>query len=281
MKDDERPIHYDKRGSATFHLDRILRLHNAEQRDADQAARDLAGLGVGALVPDPKSRPPMGGMGDIHSQVTEPGQRYWEQWRQDRASGIITPVALEPAEIPVPPELAKYAPMIQKWVNQICCCAKQEMVYNQPHPHLAPQVTAITVDVFTGSGGVQLPGAYPGPGACVPLIQFQVPDRFIVILERFGNELESANAWGDVVFSMQRNATPLRSYGDFDVQLGRFVDPTRMGSPIILKHKDNFILHAQSKSGQNHTAFSRVMGWAFAVNTITSDGTYKEFLTSE
>lgn len=192
------------------------------------------------------------GLSDIHSQVTEPGSRYWETWRNPRHPAMWgRPGQMRPVK---------------------------KSIYTQPMTWLAPPVTAISVDVFTAAAGVALPGAYPGPGACVDVLSIDVPDRFIVILDRFGNELEDHDSFGDVKFSMQRNETPIRSYGNFDVQLGRFDDPTKFGSPIILKHKDRWRLKAQALGGANHIAFARIIGWAFAVRRTASDGSHAEYV---
>lgn len=189
-------------------------------------------------------------LGDIHSQVTSPGERYWEQWRNPR----------------FPSRRDRPGPVLAK------------PQYVQPMSWLAPPVTAISIDLFTPAAGVTLTGAYPGPGACVDVLTLDVPDRFIVILDRFGNELEDHDSFGDVRFSMQRNETPIRSYGDFDVQLGRFDDPTKFGSPLILKSKEAFRLKAQSLGAVDHVAYARMIGWAFAVRQTAGDGSHAEYV---
>lgn len=198
------------------------------------------------------------GLSDIHSQVTSPGERYWEQWRNPRGPAAG---GLRSAGGRGKPKPAAAGP-----------------VYTQPMTWLAPPVTAIAIDVFTPAAGVILTGAYPGPGACVDILSIDVPDRFILILDRFGNELEDHDSFGDVRFSMQRNETPIRSYGDFDVQLGRFDDPTKFGAAIILKHKDQFRLKGQALGATEHTAFARLIGWAFAVRQTSADGSHSEYV---
>jgi len=84
---------------------------------------------------------------------------------------------------------------------------------------------------------------------------------------------------GNVNWSVQRNRAPIRCYGDFDVKLGDFVDPTKFSSPIILKHKDEFRVLAQANTVADASVIARVMGWAFAVHSISQDGTYNEFHT--
>ncbi len=271
---------YDKRGGARLNLERAA---NSQEKEFRAALKDLERLGMdqdegpGRPTPrdmvhaDPEGQPFRGlalppgaepyrpmleqymaslGMGDIHTQVTSPGERYWEQWRNPRKAG---PPRKRP---PV-----KCGPCIV-----------------QPTTWLAPPVTAIAIDVFTPAAGVTLSAAYPGPGPCVDILSIDVPDRFIVVLDRFGNELEDHTAFGDVRFSMMRNETPIRSYGNFDVQLGRFDDPTKFGSPIILKHKDQWRLKAQSLGAVDHIGYARIMGWAFAVRQTSGDGSHTEYL---
>lgn len=286
-EEDLNPLVYDQHGAAAFDLDRALRLHDQEQKEWANVAGDLERLGMGSLV-SPGTRPPAPpegkGVGDIHTQMTEPGQRYWERYRAGRAESdpFGKPVAIFKGPLDVPEDAKKYLPLIQPMIDRLCACINSlrcDPLIVQPNPHLAPQVSAINVDLFTPAAGREITGAYPGPGACVDILTINVPDRFIVVLDRFGNELEDHNAFGDVRFSMKRNRTPVRSYGNFDVQLGEFIDPTKFSSPIILKHKDVWKLQGQSISGATHNAFARITGWAFAVTEITGDGSFKEFCT--
>lgn len=275
---------WDEKGTARYNVEVAAMLHDAELREWRAAMQDLERLGIVDAFP-PQGTPSGGSsVGDIHTQVTEPGQRYWESWSTPRARPeqdrpIVT---RRPECLPLPPEVEPYrviiertlGPQIEKAFEKLKCGP----FFTQPMTWLAPPITAISVDVFTSASGVFLPGGeYGGPGDCVDVLRIDVPDRWIFVLDRFGNELEDHTVWGDVRFSFQRNRSPIRSYGDFDVQLGRFVNPTKFGTPIILKHKDEFRVVAQAKGATPHTAFARIIGWAFAVRTITGDGTYTEF----
>jgi len=221
------------------------------------------------------------GMGDLLRSDQSPGERYWERERMPRARPAERPIGYMPPP-PLPPDAEQYRPVVEGLLYPALCkaledCKKCGPTYIQPMTWLAPPITAINIDVFTRATGVPTVGSYPGPGDCAEVLAIDVPDRWIFVLDRFGNELETASAWGDVRFSMQRNRTPIRSYGNFDSQLGRFVEPTRFGSPIILKHKDRFRLQAQSLGASSHRAFARIIGWAFAVRTTSGDGHYNEF----
>lgn len=240
---------------------RLLSLGARGTRDFRAAMEDLARMGMRDAVlrevqtpraevhPAPNVPGAAPGMGDLHTKVTEPGQKYWETVEGQRAP---LPEGILPARPP-------------------------RSVFTQPVAWLAPPATAITIDLFTPAAGVELPGGYPGHGPCVDVLRIDVPDRFIVVLDRFGVELEDHASFGDVKMSFQRNRTPLRSYGNFDVQLGRFVRPTPFGSPIVLKHKDQWRMKAESLSAVSHRIWARIQGWAYAVQTITGDGAYGEF----
>lgn len=282
---DLNPVEYTREGTAVFHAERALALRDREesewQREMDRLERASMRADADPQAPVPRAtvRPaplvPGGipGLQDIHTQTTQPGERFWEQYRTARARPKWPKaVAGEPA---TPPPLEE---TLREALRCVCEALKCGPVFTQPTTWLAPPVTAISVDVFTSAAGVTLPGgSSPAPGAPQEVIRLDVPDRFICVIDRFGNELEDTTSFGDVRFSMQRNRAPLRSYGDFDVQLGRFVSPNKFGSPIILKHKDRFRILAQSKSASEHRAFARIQGWCFAVRTITGDGRYSEF----
>jgi hypothetical protein len=215
------------------------------------------------------------GMGDIHDQTSDPGARYYENWPMERGGPIETPVAELREQIP---EELKPLFFVLNRVFREHEARLPGIVHNvQPQTHLSPQPTAISVDLFTDASGVTLPGGLPGTPTAV--LTLDVPDRFVVVLDRFGNQLEDHLAVPNVRFSMQRNRSPIRSYGNFNNQLGRFVDPTKLASPIVLKHTDEFRLYAQSTDGNDHTAFARLMGWAFAVKSISSEGSFSELLS--
>lgn len=298
MPDNELPpvLSWDKKGCAHFNAQAAAAAQEREMREWQAVMEAIMREGMAREI-DPNRPTPKGnvmptplvpggipGLQDIHTEITEPGQRYWNRYPTARLRPPERPIARPPREFaPIPPEVEQYRPLIEQYFGPILCTLQEKLtcgpIYTQPMTWLAPPVTAISVDLFTPAAGVTLPGsAYPpSPGDCVDLVAVDVPDRWIFILDRFGNELEDHTAFGDVRFSIQRNRTPIRSYGDFDVQLGRFVNPTKLGTPIILKHKDEFRIKAQSKSATSHKAYARIMGWAFAVRTITGDGAYREF----
>lgn len=304
---DKSPLTWDQRGTAHFHVNRALPA-GMNPREFEASMEDLKRLGMRAddepqypvprasvrptsLVPpgwgpDPSTLAGGRGMGDIHSSVTEPGQRYWDRQPMPRALKNPYPaVARKTPQVPLPAEVEKYRPVIER----LLAPQLQEVLenfrkcgpwYMQPMTWLAPPVTAVCVDIFTKAAGVKLPGVYPpppGPGDCPDILSISVPDRWIFVLTEFGNELEDHTAFGDVRWAMLRNGHGIRCYSDFDVQLGRFVKPTKFPAPIILKHKDDFVVRAQSLSAEQHFAFARLRGWAFAVRTIAGDGEYSEF----
>lgn len=279
-------VWYDENGTAHFDGNAAEALRINEEREWYAALKDLQRMGV-EQTGDPKTPtprdiiyPPQKGMGDMPTPVQSPGENYFRRFLTPRARpGQDVPIGV-PTQMPLPPGAEQYRGIVEAFANSVMAASeniKRGPVYAQPMTWLTPPVTAIAVDVFTTAAGVVLPVWYPGSPFCVEVISIDVPDRWIFILDRFGNELDDYSAFGDVRFSMQRNRTPLRSYGEFDVQLGRFVNPTKFGSPIILKSKDEFRLRAQVLGAVQHTAYARIMGWAFAVRTTSGSGDYSEF----
>lgn len=311
------PLWYDEFGTAHFDVLAAAQLQRREEQQWNAAMQDMQRMGMAEDAPRnlkvpraqvfPESNVPPGwgpnpstmsaqpgapakpgqaGIGDIHSSVTEPGQKYWNRRQQPRALMMpSTPVARRAPKPKVPKELEGQQFLIEnvlgpEMVSSLEKFRKCGPFYMQPMTWLAPPVTAICVDVFTGAEGVKLPGVYPPPPTdadCPDVLSINVPDRWIFVLTEFGNELEDHLAFGDVQMSMQRNGFPIRCYGNFDVQLGRFVKPTGFPSPIILKHKDKFRLKARSLSAAQHFIFARIRGWAWAVNAISGGGQYSEF----
>lgn len=295
---------HDEKGAGSFNFGEALRAWEKDNKEWVQSMEILerAGLvrGQDMRVPTPRTKaepPELPGFGDIHTQTTEPGQRYWEQHdtgraRPDGAAGY-RPVAKKPDPIACPP--VKLPPNLEGWGEFLNGCVipvfrrlfeehedrlKQKLMcgtyFNQPSPHLAPPPSAIGIDVFTKNAGVLL---RPGGAAAAPetLLSIDVPDRFIVILTRLGQAMGSSAEFNQTQWSMQRNETPLRSYGDFDIQLGTMTDPVTFPSPIMLKHKDQWRLFGRNTGVGNVTAFARVMGYAIPVRAIGMDGSWSEY----
>lgn len=261
------PIRYAEDGSVHVDIAATLATHNQDIQRQLMLNSDMARLGIG----------------DLPNQATEPGARYYDTYNMGRARPMEKPVARMPRPIgKLPPEAEKLRPLVEdvmvpaleKVLKENREKAQCQTYFTQPTTWLAPPVTAISIDIFTQSRGVVIPGG----GNPQPIVSIDVPDRFVVVLQSFGYELEDHLAFGNIRMSMQRNKVPIRSYGDFDVQLGRFVDPTKLGAPIILANKERFRLQARSTDSNEHTVFARFIGWAFAVKA-TGDGTYTEYHT--
>jgi len=305
-----------KTRAASLNFNALMEQMDLGERKAGNAARDLERMGMtdarstprdSVLVPsmpDMAEDIPLGpgsgyeggmsGLGNIHTQGTKPGERYWERWTMGRAKPMERAVAKKPPpylcgpeQMPMPPGLEQYRQVIEQCLipmwkrlqseeTRAFARSLESMTYiSQPVTHLAPPVTALAVDLFTSAAGVTAPAA---PGVPGTVLSIDVPDRFLVILDRFANGVQSPNKIGDVQWSMQRNKSPIRSYGDFDVDLGCFCDPTKLGSPIILKHKDEFRLLAQSNLAGDVNVSARMIGWAFAVSP-DADGSAGAFQT--
>lgn len=277
-QDPRNPLSHSKKGTARFDVALAMQ---QQMRDYREMLEKLATVDPEArrrlqVLKDMDRMGMQPNMGDIHTQTTEPGQRYFEQHQGPRAVLPELPVTNPPPGSPAAAAAAAAAagaPGAGEGAGLKCC----QPTYTVPPLWQAPPLTAVCIDLFTLTKGVSLPGNYPGPGTPVTVVTFVVPDRVVVVIDRFGNELEDCTAWGNVLWSIQVNRRPVKCYGDFDVQLGRFVDPTKLASPIIMKHKDEFALVCRSLDGIDHKAFARVMGWAWMPVGVTQYGQYPDF----
>ena len=308
-----------KDGGFALDFKAALAAYDLEVRQSMEASADLARLGyMEPSVPPPETATPramihppvmpdmtehagpaspanVDGMGDIHTQTTHPGERYYEMWETGRARRTQKPIGKRyeqprtcPPKVKLPAELESWRTMIDQCLVPLWQRLQDEFlakmyetlkcvtVFTQPTTWLAPPATALGVDLFTPAVGVAIPGvqAHPTTVLSIP----EVPDRTFVILQSTGLEMEPGG-FGKVRLSYQRNRTGIGSYTDVDVQLGPFSNPTPFGSPIILKHKDTFRLQAISKDGAPHTVYARIKGWLCAARTATSGGDFSEFHT--
>ena len=275
LKDPRNPLSYGRKGTARFDVKLAIQQQAREQREllerlaeVDPEARKKL-----AILRD-MERMGMKGLGDIHTQGTEPGQRYYEQTQGPRVLLPELPVSGPPPDISASASASATGAAAGAGAGEAKCCQPTYMVGPLWQK---PPLTAICIDIFTRAAGVLLPGDYPGPGTPVTIITLVVPDRVVMVIDRFGNELEDFTAWGNVRWSIQVNRRPVKCYGEFDVQLGRFVDPTKLATPIVMKHKDEFALVCRSLDGLDHYAYARIMGWAWMPVGVTHGGKYQDY----
>ncbi len=267
-KEMKRSLTWDKRGTGIFDLAAASAQADEGEREHAQALRDLQRAGI---MPEDLGLP---GMGDIRTKESNPGEEYWTSRSMPRAMPKEEPAARGRAPVRLPSPLKDVPEILDRAFRKAEKRLKCGVYFMQPQPHLKPIVTAISVDLFTAAAGVDLS---PYDADAATLLSLTVPDRFIVVLDRFGNQLQDHLDFGSVTFSMQRNNAPLRSYGNFDVQLGEFIRPTPLGAPIMLTSNQTWELRASSAVVTK--AFARIQGWAWAVKKSSNDGSYDDMHT--
>ena len=264
------PLTWNKGGGAIFDLDVAAAQADESDREAAQVMRDLQRAGI---MPQDLGLP---GMGDVRTREDDPGEGYWDSGNMPRAMPQPPAVAKNREPVRLPSVLKDVPAILDRALRKSEKRLRNGVYFNQPQPHLKPIVTAISVDLFTAAAGVTLTEG-SALGDEVTILSITVPDRFIVVLDRFGNQLSDHLDFGSVTFSMQRNEAPLRSYGDFDVQLGEFIRPTPLGAPIMLTGNQTWTLKAATT--KTTQAFARIQGWAWAVRKSTNDGSYDDMHT--
>ncbi len=108
------------------------------------------------------------------------------------------------------------------------------------------------------------------------IVTYTVQDRCVAAFQAFGHQLSVANEWGTVVWNIFVNERPVRTYKDFKQQRGQVVAPTPFPKPITLKGRDVFKVTART-GGAAVSAIARVAGYVIAAETVTQDGSYRDW----
>lgn len=164
--------------------------------------------------------------------------------------------------------------------------------------HLVPRFWQLLADTYVlfrkGVFRVQNPGWLQPPFGSEPedrvsetavavgatdtvIVSYQVPDRHVASFISFGHTLDVAAQWGTVVWTIQVNKKPVRTYFKFKQQRGTVIQPTPMAKPITLKSKDLLEIVANLGGGAATNATARIVGWSIAAASVTQDGTAKDW----
>lgn len=115
-------------------------------------------------------------------------------------------------------------------------------------------------------------------GTAVQVIGYHVPDRHVAAFPRFGQMLDRAAEWGTVLWTIQVNGKPIRTYYNMKQQRGTLIEPTFMAKPILLRGKD--FIQVMATGGVNPVnAFARLPGWLISAAQMTQDGTAVDWNT--
>lgn len=213
------------------------------------------------------------GVGDImdHPELRESliqwehlGRRPWiiaPKWQIPAIEGMAPQQAmLERHTLPRMWQLlADFPQLLQKYVLRV-----------QKPGWMEPAWTAEPLDICN-SDAVALSN-----GTAVAVITFQVPDRHVASLRWFGQMLDHAAEFNNVIWTIRVNKRPVRTYQDFKQQRGVYAYPTRLAAPIKLKGKD--VIEVLATGGANAvSAWARLQGWLVAATSVTQDGTAKDW----
>ena len=108
------------------------------------------------------------------------------------------------------------------------------------------------------------------------IVNYTVPDRVLASFLSFGHGLTVAAEWDNVVWNIFINNKPVRTYQDFRQQRGTTVSPTPFPKPITLRGRDVFRVTART-AGAAVSAYARVPGFVIAAETVTQDGSYRDW----
>ena len=108
------------------------------------------------------------------------------------------------------------------------------------------------------------------------VVSYTVPDRCVASFKAFGHNLTVGADWGTVIWNILINKRPLRTYQDFTWQRGSVAVPTPFPKPITLKGRDVIEVTARTP-GTAVSAIVRLSGFVIAAQTVTQDGSYKDW----
>jgi hypothetical protein len=216
------------------------------------------------------------GLGDIAPASVDPMERYWRiirgQVQLKRRGWIVTPDWVPPqitgAELQQ--SLLENHTIPRQWQmleDLFILLQRGRFMVKKPN-WIEPPITAEMEDLVT-----ETPIAVQTTDT--EIIRYIVPDRCVVSFGRFGNMIDDSSLYGTVVWNIHVNKRPVRTYQDFLQQRGSIMQPTRMPKPLTVKGRDVVQVLAKSASAVN--AAARLSGFLIAAETITQDGSYKDW----
>ena len=135
---------------------------------------------------------------------------------------------------------------------------------------IEPPITAEMADLVS-EVGIALSN-----GSAVSVLSYTVPDRCVAAFQTFGHALSVPAQWGTVTWTIQVNKKPVRTYQGFILQRGAIDQPTKFPKPITLKGKD--VIEVTATGGATAVnAYARMQGFVVAAETVTQDGSYKDW----
>ncbi len=224
------------------------------------------------------SRPPLAGLSDIAPRSVDPTERLFDiargQVMLKQRGWIVTPEWIPP-QIPgieAIQRLLEEHSLPRQWqMFQDLFVMLQRGRYLIKGPNwIEPPITAEMEDLVS-----ETPVALPN-GVAVTVLTYTVPDRCVASFQTFGHLLTVLAEWGTVTWSILVNSRPVRTYQNFIQQRGTVVAPTPFPKPITLKGKDVIVVQATGGAAAV-SAIARMQGYVIPVQTVTQDGSYKDW----
>lgn len=220
---------------------------------------------------------PLSGLGDIAPTSVDPMERYFQiirgQVQLPRRGWIVAP-QWEP---PVVPGMELFQKVFEehelprRWQmaeDVFTLLQRGRFMVKSPNWIEAP-ITAEMNDVVNETAIVV--------GATnTPIIAYTVPDRCVASFKSFGHNLTVGAEWGTVIWNIFVNNKPVRTYQNFTWQRGSVAVPTPFPKPITLKGRDLLTVTART-AGATVSAIARASGFVIAAETVTQDGSYKDW----
>lgn len=228
----------------------------------------LNGIGTGA---------PLGGMGDIQPSSVDPMERYFNiirgQVQLKRRGWIVNP-KWEPPKIQgveAIQDLLERHSLPRQWQmmeDLFTLLLRGRYMVKSPN-WLEPPITAEMEDLVSET-------AVAVGATDTTIITYTVPDRCVTSFRAFGQMLTVSSEWGTVVWNIFVNERPVRTFQDFKQQRGIVAAPTPFPKPITLKGGDVIEVTART-GGAAVSATARLSGYTIAVETVTQDGSYRDW----
>lgn len=228
----------------------------------------LNGIGTGS---------PSGGLGDIQPSSVDPMERYFNiirgQVQLKRREWIVAP-KWSPPKIEGMEAIQSFLEnhsLPRQWQmmeDLFTLFLRGRFMVKSPN-WLEPPITAEMEDLVSETAIVV--GA-----ADTTVITYTVPDRCVTSFRAFGHMLTVSAEWGTVVWNIFVNNRPVRTFQDFKQQRGIVAAPTPFAKPVTLKGNDVIKVTART-AGAATSATARLSGYTVPAETVTQDGSYKDW----
>lgn len=221
----------------------------------------------------------LAGLGDIAPVSVDPMERYFRiirgQVSLPRRGWIVQP-EWKPTPIPGMEAIQKLLeehsiPRNWQLLEDFFVLLQRGRIMVKSPNWVEPPITAEMADIATST-------AVAVGATDTDILSYTIPDRCIAAFRGLGHQLSVAAEWDNVIWNIKVNNRPIRTYFDFRQQRGMFVAPTSFPRPITLKGKDVITFTART-GGAAVNAHARLIGYVIPAETVTQDGSYKDWMS--